>query len=1140
MRLGCFGKSALLRYKAHLRDQFLPKPNDQPRASNFKFVKYDFADYSGDMLESDGPKVKRFRPSLVCENCRRKKIKCDKLQPCWPCTKAKMGHSCTYSSNGHTTASESQVNLPYQNSAKKPLTFVKAKDGSKKSPKNATPDDTVTISVAEFEMLKNRLSQIEFAIINPTALENKPDSSKLNPRLQDNWQTDFGNRNITEASGHQPTPDYNIPDSSRSNVSSVSSVGQSIPSIQPNVYNPINQSFSSVGQPYFNTVPPQTPSSQRIKSNSPLPSASSFGQPYSTISSVDNPSTIQLPPLKFERSVSYNNTPNYPYYSKPAYEIQRESLLYNKDSNDSLISKNLSTTESNGLIGYSDKFKALIGVNPYGNEDEVISFHDGSNSLFVQDESSVNFGPFSWAALLKRDKTLSFLWDVVSEKKGRNEIYSTKPFESSNSSDKQDSPSEARFQKKVSADVENGDLKPYIKRDRKANNLSKEDALRSGINFYDGEIDREMQLFEKVRMILPTKKVIWKLIKQFFFYVYAFTPFVDEQAFKETISRVIGPESEEEVLISEFNVENRLDLAHLGILLIVLRLAYISYFSNDYNTNHYNLTNFDPSPEARELKYLLTHPININVIDVARDCFQQFQIMKRVSFPVLQLAFFIKSYSFFAPEEGVDDSEPQTFSGVILFMAYQVGLNREPDKFMGLLQNPRMNNIRRKMWGHIRLWDIYYGCTGGDPLMVHANTYDTKLPYYEPGNENNSNIELDKLVTEYCTKCCVNVPLVMNVLKLVLNVNSKPLVRELCHALNILEINFYNDDVTLVNQLSPGGKIDLALYFSTTMQAKYYLFMRAFFMSVYSYLFLHYEQNDLNLAYFYLKKLMIIGCNDIMPHYNKLLKGTHGSADMIINPILQNLVNKCNQLNFSVIIRVNFKINQMQRLPEHFDQLKKNEAYANYHRALCRLSSYVTRCAEILIAGASRLSSRYYYAWRLAKSHTFLLKTITSVDFYNKYHSRPNLELPKFSLEQIEELSAICEIALCSSETGFNRYNGQIQVGLESEQFYGMCAKDGGASVAQTPSAQTDVQNGINFVDNIDIDQIWFQMLSKKYDKQQYDDFLPPEHVGRYESNAPIGHPEQRNNWFTQQTDDIEQLSKFDIFGDLPFDQVFK
>lgn len=1181
-------------------------------------------------------KIKRHRPSLVCDNCKRKKIRCDKLQPCTQCVKAKLS-GCNYTARAVPVE---KVSLPYMESARHPLTFV-ASGLATANGENRTNDalpppnvigngigngisngdtvnqfgngivgngstangssvpltttngnaiqneasgvagnmpTTVTIPISELELLKARLNQIESSLkpnvnkvididsfisskraaddLNGQANNETYGPERKQQKLSQSPDTPLG---LDHIAGHakqvlgantvgsadsrntEPTPEYNRRSLTDSKVTGYtaqrtlfaepfSSYGSQLPEPKN------NRDFTQ--RPLFAPSPMNT--GQFLDSATPNYSSHPHLQwPNTPLATNPVSMPIQLPPINFKPSNSYS-----PMYSDMRGNYKQNAINSNGSATSvSSVISPYSTSSASSVDSMS-----LIGVNPYSREDDSINFYEGYSGLHIKDVySSISYGPFAWSSIMKRDKALNLLWECVSKKsKGKVDLdYSNidGPRINHDKSNDYSVVPESTFQKRANEVDDNGDLKPYTSMEKKPMSFTNQDGIRLGLTYYDGKLDRELELIERIRIILPNKNIIWKLINRFFTYVYLFTPFVDQECFEFNITRIIGSTTEEEILISKLNVENRLDLAYLGMLLIMLRLSYLSYFFNDSAINEYNLTNNDPSPEARELKYLLSNPISINIIDLARECFDQFQFLKRSSFPVLQLAMFIKLYSVYAPEEGVDDSDPQTFGGIILYMAYQVGLNREPDKLNSILQNPRINNLRRKMWSYIRLWDSHYACTAGNTMMINPNSFDTKLPYHVPGNENVSDVVLDKFLTETYSDCWRQHSILLKILDQVLNVQGRTKMRDLCANLTEFENEVQSEYGSLAECLKPFNNADVKFIFTNTLRAKCYLFYKAFLMSIYFYFYLRYEDSDLDLSFFYLKKLMFIAA-EIMPCYKDLLAGTNRTCDMIINPSLQNIIAKANQLNFSLIIRINIRIHQMKTLTDHIQKCSSDEEYMKYYQALCRLSSYLTRCAEISIAGISTLSNRYYFAWRITKGHTFLLKTITSVDFYKDYKPSSELQVPHFTLSQIEDFLSICEVALCKSESGFDKCKGQFTVGAESERYYGMCT---GTDPNSEPTAnpQGNGTNNINFVDSEEIDQLWFQMLSKKYDKLQYNDTYP-ENDKINSTDMSASTISNTPGWIPTKAPidihsfDIEQSTKYDIFSDLPFDQIFK
>lgn len=105
---------------------------------------------------------------------------------------------------------------------------------------------------------------------------------------------------------------------------------------------------------------------------------------------------------------------------------------------------------------------------------------------------------------------------------------------------------------------------------------------------------------------------------------------------------------------------------------------------------------------------------------------------------------------------------------------------------------------------------------------------------------------------------------------------------------------------------------------------------------------------------------MQIAANDLMPHYFELMGNSAVICDMFINPKLQHIIHKLNQLNIAVIIRVNLTIYRLKSKPEHESRCLSDSAYYEYYKELCRFSSCLTRSAEVSIAAVSKLSSRYF------------------------------------------------------------------------------------------------------------------------------------------------------------------------------------
>jgi hypothetical protein len=67
------------------------------------------------MMESASKKQRRQRAVLSCNDCRRRKLKCDRLSPCDRCIKGGIASSCAYGPDAHIHVADE----PYEHVAKK-------------------------------------------------------------------------------------------------------------------------------------------------------------------------------------------------------------------------------------------------------------------------------------------------------------------------------------------------------------------------------------------------------------------------------------------------------------------------------------------------------------------------------------------------------------------------------------------------------------------------------------------------------------------------------------------------------------------------------------------------------------------------------------------------------------------------------------------------------------------------------------------------------------------------------------------------------------------------------------------------------------------------------------------------------------
>lgn len=1040
---------------------------------------------------------KRKRPSYVCTNCKKKKIRCDKDLPCGQCVRAECASSCVFEvSENNRIEKKSPPSMPYMVSAKRPLEFKKSEKVSRNGNQNQEEEAT-----SELAMLKNKIREIEQKLQN-----NEENTQQPLPHIRD--------RNVY------------IPVQTNGNRSNFSSVQL-----------PLNFKRDSMSIPSITSSEPRFPFDM---SNGTSSSPSSFQLP----GIFGKDPLVQLPPLKSNAHSSASTS--------SSHSTSATSLLGSP--------KNQSVSSNSPISEpcYVD-VHALTGKNPYRNHNDVINFYANYTSIHEKDSlRRINFGPFAWATLMRRDLGLSILWDYIVETNDKNAashntaVFSSNKAINSYVNSSGNNPDMAFEKRALEADGYD-DLLSYERRKQMIAKKSKinQNTLPLGLTFYDGNLDRELQLIDKIKIILPKKKVIWLLVRRFFTKLYPYLPYVDEVYFKTAISIIIGEFSLENEPITNLRVEKRLDLAHVGILLIMLRLSYLSLFSNKNSINERNLNSEAPCAD-KEVQYLLSNPINFETIDVAQLCLDQFQLLRRANVTVFQLAMFMRIYHTYAPEDGdgADGGDSQVMTSMLIQMGYSLGFHREPTKFKDACNDRKINHLARKIWLYLVVSDIYQAQSFGNPLNIDPNSFDTKVPWYEAGSENIVDTNRDKLVTASFFHCASGTFALREILDRVLDVKNGVNMAELCKLLSNHELSMVETFGTLEECLKPeqipGAESTL------NMKVKFYLSLKAFYISIYFHLYHFYEHRDIELCYFYVKKLILIAIGDIMPNYYALLGENESVFALVVNPTLELVIHRTIEILLACIVRVNFNIHNAKDNADHDKNMQVDKAYRHAFNTMCRLSSAMTRCAEVAISAILKISNRYYYAWRITKSQTYLLKAVTSIGFYSSNYRIAQdygLCLMAFGVEMMEELTTICECTLLklkceltNDECGFNPKSSVANDIARSAQNSDTLGFPPLISSHAHPTPMWDKEHTpydfrVDYVNNQEVDNLWLNMLALKQDSNIDGGTLLYQNA---DNTFADGKNEDDSKNASRWNLAPEQGIEFDIFRNLGFDRLFQ
>lgn len=516
-----------------------------------------------------------------------------------------------------------------------------------------------------------------------------------------------------------------------------------------------------------------------------------------------------------------------------------------------------------------------------------------------------------------------------------------------------------------------------------------------------------IDIMERAKAQLPKKSVMWTLIDRFFQSVYSFLPLIDQTELEAWAGRVVGFEKDDtkpEVL----NLVSRMDIVMLGILLMVLRFAYLSSFMAVENST---------DELYQEIAVLRENPISSEVFDVAKLCLYKFEYLRMCNIKILQLALFLKSYYVYAPELGItpEDTALQSFTGLLTKMAMSLGLHHVPQTMNNQGLSPKQINLMRRMWYFIVYLELQGAISNGTPMTIHSDNFDTLLPCVEVDGDVSRNEYIERTIPKYFD-------FLMRLWEL-----SNPLLDQIASLKNPVMLStisrFLSDcDVDLISKWS--------LLFDTvrplTLEESYrtiaYLESGILYSNILFRLFLQYEKLNIDITYYYFKKTilhlivdLVKVCDNIEENFKVWFMNV---SDLFVIPPLESYMHRGIIVVQSFLFRCRFAILEYDGLEHHeCNSLQSTERY----ELLKATFELADRILAILINAYDKLSRRYYYSWRCSVAQQSIAEYRNGTSYYLLWRKGKESSL-KFTSSMIEDLNKILRKILESTK-GSSRYD---------------------------------------------------------------------------------------------------------------------
>lgn len=654
----------------------------------------------------------------------------------------------------------------------------------------------------------------------------------------------------------------------------------------------------------------------------------------------------------------------------------------------------------------------FVGVNPFMNRDEHLTL----SAPFTKSDPSAgtvweHYGVYSWKTLQAKDVWLSLILKFTAEE-------SEKANSEESDTNNQEGFRQPCPSRKGSPEVKYENRSSGGFSDSPQRLISPTNTL--GLVLYDGNVQFDLNAVEQLRLMLPNKRVVWTLVKRYFQSLYAFCPALDELDFREAITNVIGPESYEEVDVV-LNVTSKLDFIQLATLLVMLRFSFVSLFSNRESVNEAVIRSNDPI--HNELKYLLTHPIDVNVIEICENCLHQFLHRSKVTVPLFLLALLLGGYRFHAPEVayGEEGDNLPNFNSLLLNMGYSLGFNRDPNNFPGQLDG-RKTNFIRKAWFFVCINDVYEGYRYGNPTSTNLNFFDTEYPSVGNGTENVYDKESDRAVTKLMNISDMLIDGAMKqMVDLSLNVRKPVYLSYFTSLLNMLETCFATAFGSLKDYLRPLETYNSAYSYGKLMKSFILLSLHVFSVTVLMHLTEYYKaKQNSQLFYFYTKKMLFIVANEIMavvPAFVTKFEILFGEGIcLFMNPMMIDAIFRVNEIFIANILRCNNYIYYRTKSTDHELRMANDPDYFGHFQRVCDLVVLLQRFCKLCVVVESIMSNRYYMAWKVLKSHQQFVSAMAKPEFYEYVGINPEVSSTEgphnFTTSQLQELIDILKKAL--------------------------------------------------------------------------------------------------------------------------------
>lgn len=475
--------------------------------------------------------------------------------------------------------------------------------------------------------------------------------------------------------------------------------------------------------------------------------------------------------------------------------------------------------------------------------------------------------------------------------------------------------------------------------------------------------------------LLPLRLALLAYVDRFFNKIYPVFPVVDQEWLLAQIDRLLVYSPDGSTLL-QVSISSKDDLMILAILVFALRMAYLSFLTNVRAQNEEILN----APQEWGLT-LAQSEISLTMVDLGSRLLASGNFRKKpliLNFQAHLLGAVTKMYAL-ENQMSFNIQDTDCNVGQLVHMATTLNLDRDPDFVRDNLRpDEKSNNLRRKLWYVLVHLDYIISYLFLSPKFITLTQYNTKPPRYSP---NASNIS-DQTVEEETIRLMKTLHEVVcagsDLLDICLDLRKSHRAIDVICKLNDFEMLIKERLGTILSYFEGTAPHSYSTFSLTVFQIQTQVLLKLFLANVYYFLHLYYcYQNDVELDFFFFKKLSLILCHELRHLCPELMFSKYAVADptfnLFMSPAILVYAHVVAIVGVGFILRIHCTI-----LIIEWDKLNE-EGLKVLRELTLRSKNFTTRKLKL----CKLLSERYFYGWKCTKANGYGYKIIYDNQTYS-------------------------------------------------------------------------------------------------------------------------------------------------------------